>query len=92
MDEFFTWQILGTFAGASLATGIITQALDKLLNKAKKIPTQLIATLTALVVLLTVHIFTGGLSVSNVVLSVFNAVLVASATSGAISGVRRMMK
>ena len=37
MDEFFSWQMLATFAGATAATGILTQFLKNLIPK---LPTQ----------------------------------------------------
>jgi uncharacterized membrane protein len=49
MNEFFSWAMLATFAGASIATAIITQVLKTLLSK---IPTQLVSYVIALVVLL----------------------------------------
>lgn len=89
MDEFFTWEILATYAGACLATGLITQFMDKLFPNA---PTQAVGYCVALVILLLGNFFTGGLTVSSGVLCLFNAILVCGATSGTISGVRRIAK
>lgn len=46
MDEFFSWQMLATFAGATAATGILTQFLKNLIPK---LPTQWLSYLLALV-------------------------------------------
>ena len=48
MDEFFSWQMLATFAGATAATGILTQFLKNLIPK---LPTQWLSYLLALVLL-----------------------------------------
>lgn len=92
MDHFFSWQMLATFTGASFATALITQFCDRLLNRRKKLPTQAVSYLAALVILLLAQSFTGGLTLDEGFLCVFNALLVSSATSGTISGVRRMMQ
>ena len=36
MDEFFSWQMLATFAGATAATGILTQFLKNLIPRMPK--------------------------------------------------------
>ena len=46
MDEFFSWQMLATFAGSTAATGILTQFLKNLIPK---LPTQWLSYLLALV-------------------------------------------
>ena len=88
INEFFSWEILATYAGACTAVGLVTYFVDKLF---KNIPTQVVAYFVALVVLILANLFTGGLTVSTGVLCVFNAVLVCSGTSGVISGVKRIV-
>lgn len=87
MNDFFTWEILVTYAGACLATGIITEFVDKLFPK---VPTQVVGYCVALIILILGNFFTGSLTVSSGVLCLFNAILVCGATSGTISGVKRI--
>lgn len=89
MSEFFTWEMLATYGGACIIVGIVTQFVDKLFNK---VPTQVVAYFVALVVLLLANLFIGTLTLSSGVLCVFNAILVCSGTSGAISGAKRLIK
>ena len=48
MDNFFDWGMLGSFAGAAAATGIITQAVK---GTFQKIPTQLVSYIIAIIIL-----------------------------------------
>lgn len=86
MNEFFTWSFLATFAGIGVFTGVVTGFLKKYVP----IPTQLFAYCVALAGLLLALFFTDALTVSSGVLSLFNAVLIASATSGTYDTVRRL--
>lgn len=90
MSEFFTWEYLITFAGAMTATGILTQFIKGLLDKVVHIPTQLLAYIIALAVLLIGAGFGGTLTPSTAALSFLNAVLIATATSGTVDGLKRV--
>ncbi len=90
LNEFMTWEYLATFAGCAVATGLVTQVLKSALDTVLKIPTQLLAWIVAVVVLVLAQLFTGTLTVSSGVLSLLNGLAVAAATSGAISGVKRL--
>ncbi len=88
MQEFFTWTMLATYAGATLATTLITQ-LIKGIGFIDRIPTRLTAYAVALVVLVVATIFAGEVTVSSIALCVVNAVVVALAANGgydAVSG------
>lgn len=89
INEFFTWEMLATYAGACVATGLVTYFIDKLF---KNVPTQVVAYFVALVILLLANLFTGTLTLPSGILCVFNAVLVCGGTSGVISGARRLVK
>lgn len=91
ITEFFTWSYLATYTGAAVATGIVTQFLKGAVDKYFSIPTQLLAYVVALVILVLAIVFTGDFSLSSVVLAVFNAVLIAGTTSGVISSTKRIM-
>ena len=86
MNEFFTWAVLLTYAGATLATSLITQ-LIKGLGFIDKIPTRITSYAIALVVLLAATFFTGGLTLESGVLCIVNAVVVSLASNGAFDAV-----
>ena len=88
MNEFFTWTTLATYAGATLATSLITQ-LIKGVGFIDKIPTRITSYAIALVVLLAATFFTGGLTLEAGALCVINAVVVSLAANGAYDAVAR---
>ena len=88
MNEFFTWAVLLTYAGATLATSLITQ-LIKGLGFIDKIPTRITSYAIALVVLLAATFFTGDLTLEAGALCVINAVVVSLAANGAYDAVAR---
>ena len=90
MNEFFTWEFLGTFAGCALAAGIMTQLLKGAVDSLVKLPTQLLAYILALVVLVAAQGFTGQLTLDSAVLCLPNAVLIALAASGGYDAVTRI--
>lgn len=75
-----------TYAGATLATSLITQ-LIKGLGFIDKIPTRITSYAIALVVLIAATFFTGGLTLESGVLCVVNAVVVSLASNGAFDAV-----
>lgn len=76
MNEFFTWELLATYTGACLGTGVVTELLKGLFPAA---PGRLLGYLTAAALLLLAQGFTGGLTLSGGVLALLNAALVALA-------------
>ena len=92
LNEFFTWEYLATFAGCMAATGLVTQMVKGALDKVVSIPTQLLAWMAAVVILELAQLFTGTLTVSTGVLGLLNGIAVAAATSGTISGVKRLAR
>lgn len=94
MNEFFTWEMLATFAGAVAATMLVVQfaksSIDELLIKfGLHLPTRLFAYLVAVPVLLLGLFFTGSLTISTAVLSLFNGFLIAAASSGTYDTVKQ---
>lgn len=79
--NFFDWTTLATFAGATAIVAIITQ-LIKEVGFIKKIPTQLLSYIIALIVLYPAFYFTGQLNVSTAVLILFNGIVVSLAANG----------
>ena len=86
MQEFFTWSVLATYAGATLATTLITQLL-KGVSFIDKLPTQIFSYIVAFFVLLLGNVFTNGLSLDGAFLSLINAVVVSFASNGVFEAV-----
>ena len=88
MDSFFDWTMLGTFAGAAAATGIVTQAVKGIFQK---IPTQLVSYVIAVLVLGLATAATGGSSDwTGWALVPLNAVVVSLASNGGFEAIKRM--
>lgn len=87
--EFVTWELLGTYAGAMAMVGVITQ-LTKNLKFVSKIPTQLWSYILAVAVMQCANLFLGQLTLSNAVLTLFNAVLVSLGANGGYEGLMRV--
>lgn len=80
-QEFFTWPVLATYAGAVLLTTLVTQFV-KQFRFLQRIPTQVISYLIALIGLLGGNYFTTGLTLESALLCCINAVVVATAANG----------
>ncbi|MEL7610350.1 MAG: hypothetical protein AAGU74_12735 [Bacillota bacterium] len=89
MDGFFTWAMLATYAGATMATGLLTQWLKCVFAK---VPTQIVSYGIALLVLLAATLFTGALTFESGTLCVINAAVVSLASNGAYDAVQRVQK
>lgn len=79
--EFFDWSMLGTYAGAVMAVGVLTQ-LTKGIAFVEKIPTQIWSQALSLIVLILAQVFGTGISAESAVLAVFNAAVVSLAANG----------
>lgn len=87
--EFFTWDKLGTYAGAAALVALVTQ-LTKELPYISKIPTQVWSYILAVLVLIASQVFTGSLSGSSAALALANGVLVSLASNGGYSLITRV--
>ena len=83
MNEYFTWELLGTFAGTVLLVTLLVQWLKLPLDKLWKIPTRFWVYIISLAVLYPVQYFLGTLNANTAVLTIFNGVLVTMAAMGA---------
>lgn len=81
MNEYFTWDMLGTYAGAILAVTLMTQFV-KGLGFVKKIPTRIVSYVFSIIVMILALVFTGTITVSACVLTLINAVIVSVAANG----------
>ena len=86
MNDFFTWAILATYAGATLATTLVTQLL-KGIGFIDRIPTRVFRYVVALIILLMATFFTGALTWNTAALCVVNAAVVSLAANGAFDAV-----
>ena len=89
MEGFFDWGMLVTYAGATLATGLLTQWLKGILAN---VATQIVSYVIALVVLLAATLFTGALTLESGVLCVINAAVVSLASNGLYEAIQRAKK
>lgn len=80
--QAYTWETLGTMAGATAATLMIVQLIKAPLDKIWKIPTRLAVYAVALVILLAAQAFTGRLNAQGVALALVNAAMVALSAYG----------
>ena len=86
MNEFFTWANLATYAGATLATSLITQVV-KGIGFIANIPTRITSYAIAVVILLAATFFTGAFTLETAVLCIINGVVVSLASNGAFDAV-----
>mgnify|MGYP005763679621 FL=1 len=90
MDSFFDWTMLGSFAGAAAATGLVTQAVKGIFQK---IPTQLVSYVIAVVILGLATAATGAVSDwTGWALVPLNAVVVSLASNGGFDIIKRVQK
>lgn len=87
--EFFSWTMLGTCAGATLAVAVLTE-ITKGIPLIKKIPTQIWSYILGLIVLSLAMFFTDGFSWSGIALTLFNAAIVSLASNGGYEAVERL--
>ena len=90
-QEFFTWTMLATYAGAVMATTLVTQLL-KGVGFISKIPTQIFSYVVALVILLAATFFGGQWTWPDAALCLLNAVVVSLASNGAYAAMAREKK
>jgi len=89
MQEFFTWAMLGTYAGAVVAVTLITQLIKEWL---KSVPTRIVSYVIALVVLLAAAAFNNALTLADGALCLFNAVIVSLAANGGFEALKDATK
>lgn len=88
MNEFLTWDMLGTFAGCLGATVVITEFIKKLFPK---IHPQIVSFVIALVILVSVKLVAGTFAWSDILLQVMNAVVVSLAANGGFDAAKNIL-
>lgn len=86
--EFFDWSMLGTYAGAVMAVGVLTQ-ITKGIKFVELIPTQIWSQALSLIVLILAQVFGAGISAESAVLAMFNAAVVSLAANGGYEAINR---
>ena len=86
--DFYTWGMLGTYAGCLAATMIITQFLKPIWPQ--KIATQFLSYIIAVVILILANLFIGSLTWETAGISVLNAVVIALAANGGYNDIVEM--
>ena len=79
MNEFLTWEFIGTSAGATLAVTLLTQVFKKYIST---IDPKWISLAAALVIVLSGNAIIGDMNFETAILSVFNALLVTGTSCG----------
>lgn len=86
MNDFFSWEMLATFAGCTAGTSILTQFV-KNVPVLKNINNQIISYVIALIIMVLTGIFGGTFTADTFTLDVVNAVVVSLAANGAYDAV-----
>lgn len=81
--QAYTWQSLGTMAGAAAAVLMIVQLIKAPLDRIWKLPTRLVVYAVSFMLLIAAQHFSGGLNAENVLLAAVNAAMVALSAYGA---------
>ena len=84
INDFFTWQMLAGFSGATACVSILTQFFKGLFDKLPfYVPTRAVSYFFALILLFVTVYFTGEGGLAEYCLCPVNAVLVSCASNGA---------
>lgn len=81
MSDFFTLEMLATFAGATMAVGIITE-IFKRMGVLQLVPTQAISYVVAAIIMLVSNVALGTFGWQTAFLSLLNAAVVSLASNG----------
>lgn len=81
--QAYSWESLGTVAGATAATLLIVQLIKAPLDRVWKLPTRLVVYVLALSLMLVAQVFNGGLTWESGLLAAVNAAMVALSAYGA---------
>lgn len=90
MNDFVTWEIIGTYAGAVMVVGLITQLL-KYFPVIEKIPTQILSYALSFVILTASQLALNTFSLASLGLNLVNAVLVSLAANGAYTAMTKII-
>ena len=86
-DTYFTWSSIGTLAGCTAATTLITQFLKSVFSK---LPTQILSYIIALILMLGATVITFGYDWQAILIAPVNAVIVSFASNGSFDAAKRI--
>lgn len=81
MNDFLTWQYVGTFIGMCFCTGMVTE-FTKELPFVKKIPTKYFTAIIAFILLLFSNITGGTFNLINIPIIMLNSILICFTSTG----------
>lgn len=87
MNGFFTWEMLLTYSGATLATTLITQ-LFKDMRPFSYVPKRLLSYIFALLIIVASGLASNGFRIADIAMAFVNAAVVALAANGAFDAVK----
>ena len=90
MNDFFSWEMLATFAGCTAGTSILTQFV-KNVPFLKNVNNQIISYVFALLIMILTGIFGGTFSAEALSLDIVNAVVVSLAANGAYDAASKLL-
>lgn len=91
MKEFVTWELMGTFGGAVLVVGLITELL-KNFRYVEKIPTQALTYILSFILLTASQLALNTFAWSVFALNVVNAAVISLASNGGYTAVTNIIK
>lgn len=87
MDTYFTWAGIGTLAGCTAATALITQFAKSFFTR---IPTQLLSYIVALILIVAATVFASDITMQSICIAPINAIIVSLASNGSYDAVQRI--
>ena len=87
IDNFFTWEMLATFAGCMAATILLTEFVKKLWDKA---PSQIVSFVVALIILVVGQIVSDNFTVNEILLDIINAGAISLSANGGFDAIKRV--
>jgi len=91
ITDFMSWESMGTYAGALVMVGFLTQ-LTKNIPGVKKIPTQLWTYILAFTVMFCAKLFLGELTMEVLAQNIFDAGIASLAANGGYQVAERCFK
>ncbi|MBR2587462.1 hypothetical protein IKE71_03795 [Candidatus Saccharibacteria bacterium] len=82
MNEWLSWELIGTFAGTCLVVNLLTQVYKYVFPKASVTAIRIFALIMSEALTILVAVLFQGVSVEGIILAVLNGVLVFASTQG----------
>ena len=92
LENFTTWEILATYAGATAMTTIIVQFIKGQVDKLFNLRTEALSYIVAVLVLSISNYFIGEMNVSTAFLALFNGFIVSSTSNKAFEHTKHLFE